>query len=116
MNGKTILAIDDDEDLLVLLHEYLEGEACHLLTTKDPTEFESILDGQKIDLIIIDLVMPGVSGVELINRVKSKVGGVPVIALSAKSNLEKGHVADYYLEKPFDNIALIKLMKFLLCP
>ena len=106
-----ILVVDDDEGIRLLVKKYL-NENNYLVTTADTAENAS----QKIklvnfDLIILDIMMPGKSGLEFIKENKNKLE-TPVILLTAKGEaiervegLETG--ADDYLPKPFEPRELI---------
>jgi len=106
-----ILVVDDDEGIRLLVKKYL-NENNYLVTTADTAENAD----QKIklinfDLIILDIMMPGKSGLEFIKENKNKLE-TPVILLTAKGEaiervegLEIG--ADYYLPKPFEPRELI---------
>ena len=101
-----ILVVDDDEGIRSLVKKYL-NEKKYLVTTANNAEnaYEKIKI-IKFDLIILDIMMPGKSGLEFLNEYK-KVINTPVILLTAKGEpseriegLEKG--ADDYLPKPFE--------------
>ena len=106
-----ILVVDDDEGIRTLVKKYL-NENNYLVTTANSAEdaFEKI-QIIKFDLIILDIMMPGKSGLEFIKENQKKLG-TPVILLTAKGEanervegLEVG--ADDYLPKPFEPKELI---------
>ena len=101
-----ILVVDDDEGIRSLVKRFL-NEKKYLVTTacnaEDASEKINII---KFDLIILDIMMPGKSGLDFLNEYKNKIN-TPVILLTAKGEpneriegLEKG--ADDYLPKPFE--------------
>jgi two-component system phosphate regulon response regulator OmpR len=101
-----ILVVDDDEGIRSLVKKYL-NEKKYLVTTAHNAEnaYEKIKI-IKFDLIILDIMMPGKSGLDFLNEYKRNIN-TPVILLTAKGEpseriegLEKG--ADYYLPKPFE--------------
>ena len=106
-----ILVVDDDESIRSLVKKYL-NERKYLVTTADNAENASEkISVIKFDLIILDIMMPGKSGLEFIQENKKKIE-TPVILLTAKGNpnervegLEIG--ADDYLPKPFEPKELI---------
>ena len=106
-----ILVVDDDDGIRSLVKKYL-NENNYLVTTavnaEDAYEKTKII---KFDLIVLDIMMPGKSGLEFINENKKKIE-TPIILLTAKSQsderiegLETG--ADDYLPKPFEPRELI---------
>ena len=81
---KTILIVEDDESIHKLLEEILSIEKYNILNAYSGTEALLILEKNKIDLILLDLMIPGLSGEELIK----KINHLPIIVLSAKINYE----------------------------
>lgn len=100
---KTILIIDDDVYIGDMLSEALGQEGYGVLRAYSGTEAIMILDTKKPDLVLLDLMLPGLSGEEVLPRIK----GIPVIVLSAKADagskvsLLLGGAQDY-VTKPFD--------------
>lgn len=100
---KTILIIDDDVYIGDMLSEALGQEGYGVLRAYSGTEAVMILDTKKPDLVLLDLMLPGLSGEEVLPRIK----GIPVIVLSAKADagskvsLLLGGAQDY-VTKPFD--------------
>ena len=113
-----ILVVDDDEGIRSLVKKYL-NENEYLITTADSAEdaFEKVKI-IKFDLIILDIMMPGKSGLEFIQQNKNNLD-TPIILLTAKGQanervegLEIG--ADDYLPKPFDPKELLLRIKNIL--
>jgi len=106
-----ILVVDDDDGIRTLVKKYL-NENNYLVTTADNAEdAEEKIQIIKFDLIILDIMMPGKSGLEFIQKNKKKLE-TPIILLTAKgeanervAGLEMG--ADDYLPKPFEPKELI---------
>lgn len=100
---KTILVIDDDMHIGNLLEEALVGEGYSVLRAYSGTEAQLLLSKTKPDLILLDLMLPGLSGEELLPQIKD----IPVIVVSAKADtadkvgLLLGGAADY-ITKPFE--------------
>jgi DNA-binding response OmpR family regulator len=101
----TILVVDDKEELRTLLKDYLTKEGFRIVTATSGQEALFIARNEKPDLVILDLMMPEMSGYEFI-RVYSKESDIPIIILTAKLEesdkilgLEMG--ADDYITKPF---------------
>jgi len=101
-----ILVIDDDDRIRELVKEYLEEEQFLVNTAKDANEAREKMEIIKFDLLILDIMMPGESGLSLTKEIK-KNSTIPIILLTAKGQiedriegLETG--ADDYLGKPFE--------------
>lgn len=105
---KTILITDDDMHIGNLLEEALTGEGYSVLRAYSGTEAQLLLSKAKPDLILLDLMLPGLSGEELLPHIKD----IPVIVVSAKADtsdkvgLLLGGAADY-ITKPFELPELI---------
>jgi two-component system, OmpR family, response regulator len=101
-----ILIVDDDADIRTLLADYLGEQDWHISTAQDGDAMKEILDNTPIDLIVLDLTLPGSDGLTLCRDLRAH-SAVPVIMLTARSapldrilGLEMG--ADDYLCKPFE--------------
>lgn len=100
---RTIAIVDDDIHIGSMVEEVLKGEGYEVLRAYSGTEALLLLSNRKPDLILLDLMMPGLSGEEVL----PKISGIPVIVVSAKVgiddkvNLLLGGAADY-ITKPFD--------------
>ncbi len=105
---KTIAIIDDDVQIGNVLEEILHQEGYATLRAYSGTEALYLLSQNRPDLILLDLMMPGLSGEEVLPHVK----GIPVIVLSAKVDVQDkvslllGGAADY-VTKPFDTKELL---------
>ena len=115
---KHILLIDDDERILSLLNTFLNQSGFITSSAKNSQEARSLLDYFEFDILIIDIMMPGETGLELLKSLR-KDKDIPVILLSAKgeasdkiSGLELG--ADDYMTKPFGPRELILRVKAVL--
>ena len=115
---KHILLIDDDERILSLLNTFLNQNGFITSSARNSQEARSLLDYFEFDILIIDIMMPGETGLELLKSLR-KDKDIPVILLSAKgeasdkiSGLELG--ADDYLSKPFEPKELLLRIKNLL--
>ncbi|MCR4762487.1 MAG: response regulator transcription factor [Lachnospiraceae bacterium] len=100
---KKILIVDDDQSINGMLCEKLREEGYDVTAAYSGTEAQLLLAGAKPDLILLDLMLPGLSGEELM----SQITDIPVIVLSAKADITdkvgllRGGAADY-MTKPFD--------------
>ena len=102
----TVLMIEDDLELAEILTEYLEPFDIQITTADDPYMGLSILDTQKFDLVILDLTLPGIDGLEVCKEIRNR-HTIPIIISSARTDitdkvtaLENG--ADDYLLKPYN--------------
>ncbi|MEJ1296586.1 MAG: response regulator [Candidatus Sedimenticola sp. (ex Thyasira tokunagai)] len=116
--AQQILVVDDDREILKLLQEYLEQNGYRVTTAVDGKAMWRELEHSRIDLIVLDLMLPGDDGLVLCRnlRVKSQI---PVIMLTARGDemdrilgLEMG--ADDYLPKPFNPRELLARIKVVL--
>lgn len=101
-----ILIVDDDEDIRTLLADYLGEQGWYISTARDGASMQKVLDMMPIDLIVLDLTLPGSDGLTLCRDLRAR-SPIPVIMLTARSapldrilGLEMG--ADDYLCKPFE--------------
>lgn len=106
-----ILVCDDDREIVEAIAIYLEREGYEVLKAYDGQEAVSILEQEEADLLIIDVMMPKLGGVEATFRIREK-SNIPIIILSAKSEdqdkifgLKVG--ADDYVTKPFNPMELL---------
>ena len=120
MNKNTfhILVVDDDDRIKELVKEYLEENNFLVTTAKDAFEAKKKLEILKFDILILDIMMPGESGLTLTKEIK-KNDSTPIILLTAKGEtkdriqgLELG--ADDYLGKPFEPKELLLRIKNIL--
>lgn len=109
--GNRILVIDDDRELCSLLAEYLTDEGFEVETAHDgPTGVEQACP-QSYDLVVLDVMLPGLNGLEVLRRIRA-ASSLPVVMLTARGEevdrivgLELG--ADDYLPKPFNPRELV---------
>jgi len=108
----TILVVDDEPNYLVVLSELLKEEGFEVFTAQSGEEGLKIAKENDLDLIITDMRMPGMDGLELLKTVKSFNQELPVIMVTAFGEVEKAVVAMKagaynYLAKPFSNDELL---------
>jgi two-component system OmpR family response regulator len=113
-----ILVVDDDSEIRSLLADYLERNGFRATTVPDGRAMWRALEASRIDLVILDVMLPGEDGFTLCRDLAARVG-VPVIMLTAKGEeldrilgLELG--ADDYLNKPFHPRELLARIKSVL--
>lgn len=100
-----ILVVDDDRRLRQLLSRYLVENGFRVTTAADAAQARARMLGLEFDLLVLDLMMPGESGLDFAQSLRGK-GAVPILMLTAMGETEdriKGleHGADDYLPKPF---------------
>jgi DNA-binding NtrC family response regulator len=102
-----ILAVDDELDMLSLLKMMVEGYTDHQVTIiNNPLEARQILEQEQFDLVLTDLKMPGMDGLELLEFVKQKDEDTLVLVITAFGSLETAEEAMSkgafdYITKPF---------------
>ena len=113
-----ILVVDDDREIRDLLNRFLVKHGLRVSTARDGIEMTRILDGAAIDLVVLDLMLPGEDGLSLCRKLRSTTN-LPVIMLTAMGEdtdrivgLEMG--ADDYLPKPFNPRELLARIKAVL--
>jgi two-component system alkaline phosphatase synthesis response regulator PhoP len=118
---KTIMVVDDNPDIITIVKTILEGRGYTVFSASSGPELLSLLPTQKCDLIILDIMMPEMDGLEVLTRLKGKVetSTIPVILLTAKVQYEDvlgGYKlgADYYITKPFTSTQLVNGINLLL--
>ena len=121
MADATVLVVDDDPVILRLLEVNFEMEGFRVLVARDGQEGIDVATEEKPDAIVCDVMMPKVSGLELVAELKVRPGtsGIPIVLLSAKAQqsdvrtgLDVG--ADDYLTKPFEPLDLVDRVNALL--
>nr|WP_040952020.1 response regulator transcription factor [Gorillibacterium massiliense] len=112
---ETVLIVDDDEKIRNLIAIYLENEGYATRKAKDALEALSFLQENRVDLIILDVMMPEMDGWEACLKIREEQN-MPILMLSAKSEemdkiygLSSG--ADDYMTKPFNPMELIARVK-----
>ena len=116
---KTIMVVDDERSIRVSIKAALEGEGYAFTEAGSGKDALAKISKSKPDLIILDVMMPGMDGFQVLETLKSgsSTKNIPVIMLTAKSDIssvEEGHKlgATYYLTKPFVISNLINKVNF----
>ena len=113
-----ILVVDDEKEIRDLLEINLRNEGYNVFKVKDGFEALELLDNEEIHLIVLDVMMPGIDGIEVCKRVREKYS-IPILMLSAKvedmdriMGIMTG--ADDYVCKPFNHLELTVRIRALL--
>ncbi|MBC2457421.1 response regulator [Clostridium beijerinckii] len=119
MNNKfKILVVDDEQNILDVIKAYLEKDGFDVITAMDGKSALDIYSNENIHLIVLDLMLPKMTGEEVCNRIRA-ISSVPIIMLTAKAEeYEKiegiSMGADDYLTKPFSVRELVVRVRALL--
>ncbi len=109
---ETILIVDDEKNYPPILSAVLEEEGFETLAAFSGREALEILKNSDVDLVLTDMKMPSMDGIELLERIKEKDTDLPVIMMTAHGTVEKAVLAMQkgaynYILKPFDNERLV---------
>ena len=118
MEKPKIMIVDDDENIAELISLYLNKECFDTRIAPDGETALSLIDGYNPDLILLDLMLPGMDGYEVCQQIR-RTKETPIIMLSAKGEvfdkvlgLKMG--ADYYIIKPFDSNEMVARVRAVL--
>ncbi len=114
----TILVVDDDKEIRNLIEIYLKNEGYRVVKASNGIEALEIIEKEEIHLIVLDIMMPKMDGIELCSKIRETLT-IPILMLSAKSeDMDKiqGIMtgADDYMTKPFNPLELSVRVKALL--
>lgn len=115
MDQINILVVDDEKEIAELVEIYLVSDGYHVYKAKNAQEGLEILAREDIHLVLLDIMMPGMNGLEMCQKIR-ETRNIPIIMLSAKStDLDKikglGTGADDYVTKPFNPLELTARVK-----
>jgi CheY-like chemotaxis protein len=117
----TILVVDDDPVIQKLLAVNFEMEGYHVVTASDGEEALDRVAAERPAVIVLDVMMPKVDGIEVLRRLKANpiTANTPVLLLSAKAqaqDIDDGMAAgaDFYLTKPFEPLDLLDRVAWML--
>jgi DNA-binding response OmpR family regulator len=116
--SRRVLIVDDDREIAELIEIYLKNEGLGTTLAHDGEEAVDAFEREEPDLVILDIMMPKMDGLEVCRRIR-KTGAIPILMLSAKAEdmdkimgLMTG--ADDYMVKPFNPLELVARVKSLL--
>ena len=111
-----VVVVDDDARIRDLLRRYLSQEGFEVMVAEDGKNLNRILQREAVDLIVLDLMLPGEDGLSICRRLRQQENRIPIVMLTAKGDevdriigLELG--ADDYLPKPFNPRELLARIK-----
>ncbi len=115
--NKTVLVADDEDALRLLARETLEMEDINILEAVDGQEALDLVRSERPDLILLDVAMPGLTGFEVCEALKSDpaTSGIIVVMLTAhgqSTDRERAAAvgADHFMTKPFSPVQLLRLI------
>jgi len=121
LQKKSVLVVDDTPDVRLILNAILTQAGYSVTEAEDGQEALDILADRKFDLMILDLMMPRVTGEEVLDHLRDqdRLKEMPVIVLTAKGQqkeIERGYEkgASFYVVKPFNNFTIRELARYLI--
>jgi CheY-like chemotaxis protein len=106
-HGPLVLVVDDESDLRLLLRIAFESEGHVVHEAHDGAQALEQVERELPDLVVTDVMMPHMSGIELAERLQERAAPVPLIAISADRQKLAEVAADVKIEKPFDPHELV---------
>lgn len=111
-----LLLVDDEKDFIDTLAERLQLRGYHVLTASDGESALQIIENDPPHLVVLDLLMPGISGLDVLQQLKARAPQLPVILLTGRGSAAEGAEgmqigAHDYLMKPVNIDELIRKME-----
>lgn len=111
-----VLVVDDETEIRQMLLKYLKREGICGIECENGTEALAYLKENAVDLVILDIMMAGMDGFEVLKQIRQRMGEIPVILLSARQEeydkvLGLGLGADDYVTKPFSPVEMMARVK-----
>ncbi len=108
----SILVVDDEPNYLIVLSELLKDEGFEVFTASDGMQGLKIVEDVDLDIVVTDMQMPGMNGLQFLEKIKERNQDLPVIVITAFAEIDKAVTAMQagaynYLAKPFSNDELI---------
>ena len=113
-SGPRVLVVDDDESVRQLMRVNLEAEGYAVREAGGADEALAAIEGQAPQLVLLDVVMPGIDGWQMLRRMQERHGAIPVIMFSGEVSAEDAageRGAQGFVGKPFDPLQLIERAK-----
>ena len=107
MKTHRVLVVEDEKDNMDLFCQILEFHGCQVLKAEDGREAVNLTQSEKPDLILLDLMLPGIDGFSVLQSIRLEDEKLPILILSAKAGPDDrvrglAHAVDDYLAKPFN--------------
>ena len=106
MSQLSLLVIDDDKDVCEYLEDFLTNDGHRVVTVNDPTRVVDVLKGEEFHIAILDLMMPKLSGIDVLGQIRKVDDDIAVVILTGYPTLETAtasieHDVSAYVKKPF---------------
>lgn len=116
VGGRTVMLVDDEEAILASLANYLERNEINVTTATCGEDALALFSAQPVDMVVTDLVMPGMSGLNVLKEIKKYNRGTGVFILTGKGSIDLAVQAlrlgaDDFIQKPFDVEELLLKME-----
>ncbi len=112
----SILIVDDEKNIRTTLTDILEEEGCEVLAASTGEQAVKLCERRRFDVVLLDVRMPGIDGIEALRRIRRQRDGVKVILMSAygvgqveRTAIEEGAIA--FMRKPLDIRRIIELIR-----
>ena len=117
--GRTVLLVDDDAAVRHSVHRALEARGCTVVEAADAHEAQQALARARPDVVVMDLVLPGMEGREAANLISARQPGVPILFITgytSRESMRAGTLSqeDAFMRKPFELSELIEAIARLL--
>lgn len=117
--GETVLLVDDEKHVLNVVGNMLERRGFKVLSADSGEEALELLDGVRPDLALLDIVLPGIDGATLAQRIRarSETENLPIVFLTGLVETDEIHRSghqiggQYFLAKPFDSTELFEVIE-----
>jgi len=111
-----VLLVDDEEEFVETLAERMRSRGMEVATSNSGGEALDLVDSDSYDVVVLDLQMPGMDGIEVLERIKKRQPDIQVVLLTGHATVEKGveamkHGALEFLEKPIEISALSEIIQ-----
>jgi len=120
MGKEKVLIIDDDIDLCEGIAEFLQDEGFDVVFTTDPFQGEDLIDREPFDVLLLDFKMTGLTGVDILKRIRSRNVNIKIILVTGRPFIEKilqeenmTGLVNGIVGKPFDPDMLIEKIRSL---
>jgi len=114
---KTILIIDDDEHIRHILRDFLQSQGYKIIMAQDGLQGMSIMENEELDLAIIDIKLPFISGIGLVDIAAQRKPDLPIICITGYGDTPKRIAEEkscHVFNKPFELKELLKIIKKLI--